>query len=273
MSDSVLNKIRYSKTGIFPVFRFLPNIVTLIGLCVALSSIKFAMESQFAQAAKYLIIAAFLDGIDGRLARFLNSDSPFGAQLDSIVDFANFAVVPGFVTYFWAIYNGEYYGFSWPLLLFFAICGAVRLARFNVDLVNQNHDSVLEKYFFKGIPAPLGAVSAMLPIILFNEYGINFYNDPMFIISYVGVIGVLMASTIPTISIKLIPLRNEYIFLTFVVLTSIVIGLLTVPWYTLAFIVAVYLGTIPFTIIAYMKIALSQSTQQNQFNQQNTVQQ
>ncbi len=256
MPKQLIHHIRNSQGGYFPLFRLLPNLVTLASLCIGLSAIRYAINGDFFKASGFLLLAGFLDGIDGRLARFFNSSSDFGAQLDSLVDFVNFGVVPGFVIYAWVNSYQDVRGLDWALVLFFAVCGAVRLARFNVDLTREVTNPTLEKYFFKGIPAPCGAAMAMLPMVLTYEFGDGFYSNPITVITYVAVLAVLMASRIPTISIKKIPIRNEYAYLTLIILGSIIIGLLVEPWFTLAVVGITYGISIPITILSYIKIEL-----------------
>jgi CDP-diacylglycerol--serine O-phosphatidyltransferase len=242
----------------FTLVKAIPSMVTLLGLCIGLSAIRFAMDGSFVKATSFLLIAGFIDGVDGRLARFLNSSSEFGAQLDSLVDFVNFGVVPGFIVYAWINLYGNIVGFDWALVLFFAISMAIRLARFNVSLDKDVENPILEKYFFAGIPAPCGAALAMLPMIFSYEFGDDyFFTKPVFVISYMVVLALLVASTVPTISIKKIPIRNEYFYPTLIVLGSIAIGLVVTPWMTLVCIGAIYLASILVTIIAYLKIKYS----------------
>ena len=159
--------IKSKNDGTLPLVRLLPNVVTLIGLCIGLSAIRFAMEDDWLKAVSLLLVAGFLDGVDGRLARFLNSSSDFGAQLDSLIDFVNFGVVPGFIIYMWINSMVDVRGFDWAFVLFFAICMSLRLARFNVALGKETKNPALEKYFFRGIPAPCGAAMSILPLVLF----------------------------------------------------------------------------------------------------------
>ncbi len=256
MSKKIIQRIRQAEGGYFPLFRLLPNLVTLTSLCVGLSAIRYAIEGQFYMASAFLLFAGFMDGVDGRLARFLNSSSDFGAQLDSLVDFINFGVVPGFIIYAWVNSFEDIRGLDWALVLFFAVCGAIRLARFNVELSQKSVNPILEKYFFKGIPAPCGAAMAMLPMVLTYELGAGFYSDPTLVITYVASLAVLMASRVPTISIKKIPIKNEFAYLTLIILGSIIIGLLLKPWFTLAIIGIVYGLSIPVTIFYYIKLEL-----------------
>ncbi len=257
MPKKIIQQIRNSEGGYTPLFRLLPNLVTLTSLCIALTAIRYATNGNFAVASAFLLFAGFMDGVDGRLARFLNSSSDFGAQLDSLVDFVNFGVAPGFVIYAWVNSYGDIYGLDWALVLFFAVCGAVRLARFNVDLSREVVNPTLEKYFFKGIPAPVGAAMAMLPMVLTYEFGDGFYSNQILVICYTASLAVLMASRVPTISIKKIPIKNDSVYITLLILGSIIIGLLLKPWFTLAVIGIVYAISIPVTIFSYVKIELS----------------
>lgn len=237
-----------------PFVKLLPNAVTLTAICLGLFAIRFSFEGKFVHAAAFVIIAAFMDAVDGRLARFLNSTSDFGAQLDSLADFINFGVAPGFVIYGWVNNFANIKGFDWAIVMFFAICGAIRLARFNVDLGQEQQNPILEKYFFKGIPAPCGASMAMLPLVLTFEFGLGFYSDPLNVLTYTYILALLMASRVPTISLKKIPVRNEYVHATLILLGAIIIGLLLQPWFTLAIVGLVYAFSIPVTIFSFLRI-------------------
>lgn len=243
----------------FPLAKLLPNLVTLIALCIGLSSIRFAINENWLAATAFIVIATFLDGIDGRLARFLNSSSDFGAQLDSLVDFFNFGIAPSLVIYMWLSSFSDIKGFDWALVLFFAICMTIRLARFNVALDKvPNKNPILEKYFFEGIPAPCGAGLCMLPMILAHEFGNDyFFTNPILVIGYVFVLALVIASTIPTISIKSIPIRNEYVYLTLAALGLMIVGFVTEPWLTLAIMGVLYFLSIPVTALYYLKIKYS----------------
>jgi CDP-diacylglycerol--serine O-phosphatidyltransferase len=257
MPKQIIEQIRTAESGCFPLFRLLPNLVTLTSLCIALTSIRYALAGDFVHASIFLLVAGFMDGVDGRLARFLNSSSDFGAQLDSLVDFVNFGVTPGFVIYSWVHYAGGFPVFDWAMVLFFAVCGAIRLARFNVALSDDKKNPLLDKYFFIGIPAPVGAAMSMLPMVLYYEFGPGFYSEPVLVVIYTSILALLMASRVPTISIKKIPIRNEYAYLTLVILGSIIIGLVVEPWLTLAVIGVTYAFSIPMTVFYYNKIVRS----------------
>ena len=253
MPAKIIQQLTKNEDGYLPLFKLLPNLVTLLSICIGLSAIRYAIDGEFLKATSFVLLSGFMDGIDGRLARFFNSSSEFGAQLDSLADFVNFGVVPGFVIYMWVNTYGDIKAFDWALVLFFAVCSAIR---FNVDLSKEEVNPTLEKYFFKGIPAPCGAAMAMLPMVLLYEFGEGFYTNPVSVITYTAVLAVLMASRVPTISIKKIPIKNEFIYMTLLILGSIIIGLLIKPWLALAVIGTVYGLSIPVTMFLFAKIEL-----------------
>lgn len=233
-----------------PILAMIPNMVTLASICVGLSAIRYAIHGEYHMATAFVLLSGFMDGIDGRLARFFNSSSDFGAQLDSLADFVNFGVVPGFVIYCWVNVFADMENIAWSLALFFAICDAIRLARFNVDLTKEVTNPVIEKYFFKGIPAPCGAAMSMLPMVLFYEFGEGFYSRPLVVITYVAIVAILMASRVPTISIKKIKIGKIFAL----ILILILFGLLTKIWLTLSIVGTIYGLSIPVTIFYFLKL-------------------
>src|ERR1700689_5334346 len=144
-----------------PVRTLVPNVITLLALCAGLTAIRLAFENRYVLALAAIVFAAFLDGIDGRLARFLKGTSRFGAELDSLADFVNFGVAPALILYFWGLHALKSAG--WIAAMVFAICAALRLARFNV-LVDDPEKPAWASNFFVGIPAPAGAITVLLPI-------------------------------------------------------------------------------------------------------------
>ncbi len=242
------------------LIKLLPNMVTLASLCIGLTAIRFAIEEDMIRAVSLLLLAGFLDGVDGRLARYLHCSSEFGAQLDSLIDFVNFGVVPGFIIYVWVNSMTDIYGLDWVMVLFFAACMALRLARFNVALDKATVNKTLEKYFFQGIPAPCAAAMAILPLVLSFQFGENyFFANPTIVICYTFFLAIIAISTTPTISIKKIPVRNKYAALTLTILGLIICGLILEPWLTLAAIGITYLASIPVTVFFYFKIKYSEN--------------
>ncbi len=147
--------------GQVPVRVLIPNIFTLVGLCAGLTAIRMGIEHRWDLAVAALVFAAFLDGIDGRVARLLKASSRFGAELDSLADFVNFGVAPAIIMFNWALEDLRSLG--WIAVLVFAVCSALRLARFNVSL-DQTDQPAWKSAFFVGVPAPAGAIILLLPI-------------------------------------------------------------------------------------------------------------
>src|ERR1700675_802058 len=144
-----------------PVRTLVPNLITLLALCAGLTAIRLAFEQRLEWAVAAIVFAAFLDGIDGRVARMLKGTSRFGAELDSLADFVNFGVAPALILYFWGLHELKSAG--WIAAMVFAICAALRLARFNVMIEDPNRPAWAAN-FFVGVPAPAGAITVLLPI-------------------------------------------------------------------------------------------------------------
>jgi len=239
--------------------KLFPNMVTILGLCAGLSSLRLVLHEKWELAVTFIIIAAFIDAVDGRLARMLNSTSRFGAQLDSLADFLNFGVAPVFALYLWSMH--EVKGLGWALVLFFAICCAIRLARFNTDL-EENQQTTWSERFFVGVPAPAAALVGVGPMMVsfalketypeLFQY-VSFVENPLVICGYVTFIAILMVSKIPTFSFKKIFIRREYASLILVATGLFAIALLAEPWTTFAVIGILYFISIPFSLITYYR--------------------
>jgi len=241
----------------FQLTRLFPNMVTIIGLCAGLSSLRFALHEKWELAAAFIIIAAFIDAVDGRLARMLNSTSSFGAHLDSLADFLNFGVAPVFALYLWK--TSEIKGLGWALVLFFAVCAVIRLARFNTDLETDKKDK--KKDYFVGIPAPAGALIVLSPMIfdfaLKLQYPelfahIAFTQNPYFVCALVAFTAILMASRIPTFSFKNIKVPKKLTSLILAATGLLAIGFMSEPWLVLCGIITLYILTIPISIVSYL---------------------
>jgi CDP-diacylglycerol--serine O-phosphatidyltransferase len=213
-----------------------------------------AAEHQYAYAAGLIAIAAFLDGIDGRMARFLKSTSRFGAELDSITDFLNFGVAPAVLIYLWALESLGSLG--WIAALVFAICAALRLARFNVAL-DDTARPAWKNAFFVGVPAPAGAMIVMLPLYL-ELVGLprSVFTAPL-TFAYTVAIGLLMVSKLPTWSGKLTgtSMRRDLVAPLFVSGVLIVAFLVSFPFVTMAVLTVMYLGALPLSWKAYQQQA------------------
>ena len=233
-----------------PVRVVLPNLITLLALCAGLTSIRMAAEQRFDLAVAFIAIAAALDGIDGRMARFLKSTSRFGAELDSITDFLNFGVAPATLMYIWALDDLKSLG--WIAALIFAICAALRLARFNVALDASDRPEWQASYFV-GVPAPAGAMIVMLPLyveLVAIPHG--FLTAPVVLV-YTIAVGLLMVSRLPTWSGKLIGRRmpRDMVAPLFVLGVLLVALLVSFPFETMMVMSLVYLAGLPLSWRAY----------------------
>ncbi len=228
----------------------LPNMLTLIGVCIGLSSIKFALDEKFELAIIAIIFAALIDGLDGRIARLIKATSKVGKELDSLTDVISFGVAPSFVMYFWSLNNlGK---FGWLLCLIYVVCVALRLARFNVS---SNEEPSWRDNFFEGVPSPAGGILVLMPLI-FSLSGFDFliisYNVlvPVFFIS----VSFLLISKLPTYSLKkiIIP-RSMTVFLLFGIV--LFFGLLLIYPFKVVFLSGfIYLSLIPISFLHYRKI-------------------
>ncbi len=219
-----------------PLTHLMPNLVTILGLCAGLTSIRFAVQERFEIAAALIVFAALIDGLDGLLARRLNAASPFGAELDSLADFVNFGVAPGVLVYLLALQPVAALG--WVFVLAYAICCCLRLARFNLT-----RDEPLlpgTRAQFTGVPAPAGAGLALVPVFLTLQGVLDARAMPLFWALYLGVVGALMISRLPTPSIKTLRISREYV--GFVLIgAAVVVGLMfTSFWLLMLLMAAVY---------------------------------
>ena len=215
-----------------PLVQLLPNFLTLGALCASLTAIRFAIQGDGQMAVGLILLAAMLDLLDGWAARRLNSESAIGAELDSLADFASFGLAPGLILYFWTLDGAAGAGLAWIGVLIYAICCALRLARFNVGN-NRAASEGLEKRIFRGVPSPAGALLAFMPMY-FAFLLPDAAKLPAWLLAlYLMGIGGLMISQLPTWSFKSVTLKPEntrYFLIGFVALAG---GLLTSPWATL----------------------------------------
>ena len=214
----------------FEITKLIPNMITMAALCLGLLSVKLAISGDFDSSGICIIIACLFDGIDGRVARKLNAASEFGAQMDSLADFFNFGVAPGFLMYFWKM--EDYVAIknvAWFPVLLLAICMAIRLARFNVALNNEDHENPLNKYFFKGVPAPMAAALVLLPLALSLEFP-TLNICPLSVIINTSIVALLAGSTIPTPCLKKLKLKSTYKQMILLLLCVLLIGLLIRTW-------------------------------------------
>ncbi|WP_181702576.1 CDP-diacylglycerol--serine O-phosphatidyltransferase [Chthonobacter albigriseus] len=226
-----------------PVRVIIPNMITLLALCSGLTAIRMTIEGRWEVAVYAVLVAAVLDGLDGRIARFLKSTSKFGAELDSLSDFVSFGVAPAILLFGWILHGVK--SFGWLAALVFAIAAALRLARFNVASTEEKPD--WQANFFTGVPAPAGALAVLLPIYLdFSGIDVPPVTAPV-VIGYVILVALLMVSRIPTFSGKKLGKVRRDLVLPLLVGLVVVVGLIvSFPFEMLSAITIAYLAAIPF---------------------------
>src|ERR1017187_4166092 len=233
-----------------PVRTLLPNLITLLALCAGLTAIRLAVENKLELALAAIVFAALLDGIDGRIARLLKGTSRFGAELDSLADFVNFGVAPALILYFWGLHELKSAG--WIAALVFAICAALRLARFNV-MIEDPKPPVWAGNFFTGVQEPGGAVTVLLPIYL-NFLGVsNGLVTVWLTFFYTLAIALLMVSRLPVFSGKRVGkrLRSDLLVPVFLAAVLFFALLSSYPWELLTFGTLAYLGCLPLGWMSY----------------------
>ena len=231
-----------------PVRTLLPNMITLLALCAGLTGIRLAFEGKMEFALAAIVFAAALDGIDGRVARMIKGQSRFGAELDSLADFVNFGCAPGLFLYLWGLHDLGNVG--WIAAMVFAICAALRLARFNVMIDDPNKPAWAGN-FFTGVPAPAGALIVLLPIYV-NLLGAPKVAATITLI-YTLAIAFLMVSRLPVFSGKRVGKRvaPEMVLPVFVVVVLFFALLIAYPWEVLTVGTVLYLASLPFGWLAY----------------------
>ncbi|MCC6718727.1 MAG: phosphatidylcholine/phosphatidylserine synthase [Acetobacteraceae bacterium] len=238
--------------------RMIPNILTMLGLCAGLTSMRFALEGRFAAAAAAIVLAACIDGLDGRLARLLKATSRFGAEFDSLADFLCFGVAPGFVLYLWALQVAG--GFGYVPCLMFAVCMALRLARFNAALDAGPHPAYTYN-FFTGVPAPAGAGVVLFPLFLGLEgqalgwdWLVAVSQFPPFIAFMLVGTALLLVSTLPVWSFKNFKVPSAYVLPLLLGVGLYAALLVADPWAALAGAGLVYIGMLPFSARSYRRL-------------------
>jgi CDP-diacylglycerol--serine O-phosphatidyltransferase len=243
-------EVKRRRFGPIPVRTLVPNVITLLALCAGLTAIRMAVEDRLDLALAAIVFAAMLDGIDGRVARMLKGTSRFGAELDSLADFVNFGVAPALILYFWQLHELKSAG--WIAALVFAICAALRLARFNVMIDDPNRPAWAAN-FFTGIPAPAGAITVLLPIYL---YFLGFPRGgfvPWIVLIYTLAIAFLMVSRLPVFSGKRVGKRvpPEMVLPVFVVIVLFFALLISYPWEVLTVGTVIFLACLPLGWLSY----------------------
>lgn len=230
---------------------FAPNAITVLALCFGLTGVRFAIGGQFEYAVGAVVLAGVLDGMDGRIARLLNAQSKFGAELDSLSDVIAFGVAPAMILFLWSLDKAPKFG--WTAALALAVCCALRLARFNsrMDADFQPHKSA---GFMTGIPAPAGAGLSFVPVYLWRVTENDLFQQWYVVMPWAVGVAMLMISAIPTYSWSSFRLRRSWRLFALAGVGLFGAALVTAPWWTLLGVCAVYLTLLPFGIASYARV-------------------
>jgi CDP-diacylglycerol--serine O-phosphatidyltransferase len=236
-----------------PLRAVVPNAVTALALCVGLTAVRFATAGEWESAMYAIVAAALLDGMDGRIARALRGQTRFGAELDSLSDVIAFGVSPAIIVHLWVLQ--EWRGTGWVFALAYAVCMAMRLARFNanIDSTDQPHKSA---GFLTGVPAPAGAGLMLLPILMWlaSDRQWDWLRDPRLMAPWAALIAFLAISNIATFSWGSLRLRRHVRLEAIVGIALIGGAILSEPWMTLSAVGVLYLALIPFSMMSYARV-------------------
>ena len=234
-----------------PLRAVAPNAITALALCSGLTGIRFAISGNFEIAVLMIVIAAVLDGLDGRIARLLQGESRFGAELDSLADVISFGVSPALIMYLWSLKDLPRLG--WLCSLVLAVFCALRLARFNaqIDETEQPHKSA---GFLTGVPAPAGAGLAMLPLFFWVWTGEAVFRSPLLVAPWVALVAVLMISSIATYSWGSLKLRRNIRFEALAIVVLVGAAIISAPWHTVSLLASAYFLSMPFSVRSYARI-------------------
>lgn len=252
--DKINNKLLLSKQKLtsLPFRKIAPNLVTTLAVCAGITALRYAIMGNWSKAIICIFLAAFFDILDGRVARMLKGSTKFGAELDSLSDFVSFGVSPAILMYQWTMHSLPKFG--WFFCLLFAICMAMRLARFNTMLDDEPQQDYWNS-FFVGVPAPAAAALAILPIMLSFEFPeLEFLRHTWVCGAWMSVVAMLMVSRIPTISTKKIKVPTYMVFPMLVLLVLFATIIFSQPWLVLSILTLIYVATIPVGVFCFSKL-------------------
>ncbi len=252
-------RLKEKKLKVLSLSAVIPNITTMLALCAGMTAVRMALLERWDLAVVAILIAGFLDGMDGRLARLLGSSSRFGAELDSFSDLISFGAAPALVIYLKGLHQWGETG--WAIALFFTVCMALRLARFNTRSIEGLESPVWSQEFFTGVPAPAGAYLALMPIIMQQYFTAPFLQTPLFTAIVLLATSGLMVSRIPTYSLKKVTIPHRLVLPLMLLVVLTASAIYSQPWLTLSLIGFAYLGLIPFSIKSYLKLKAEMQAQ------------
>ena len=244
-----MNKKKFKIVSVSKTRYILPSVLTLVGVCLGISSIKFAMDGNFVFAVLFLIVAAILDGLDGRVARLIKGTSNFGKELDSLTDFVSFGIAPAFIIYFWELNKLGKIG--WLLVLFYAVCCVLRLARFNLTKFEDKEE--WKNNFFQGIPSPAGGCLILLPLIFDLSNFSNLISLKVITPYLIIIVSLLLISKLPTYSFKKISIKSNMTIFLLLGVGLFFVSIIQFTFETLSLVLFIYLLLIPLGILNYNK--------------------
>ncbi|MEI7607469.1 MAG: phosphatidylcholine/phosphatidylserine synthase [Rhodospirillaceae bacterium] len=248
MADPLDPKLAAARLRNIPLRRLLPNLLTMLALCSGLTAMRFAFGGEWAHAALAIVVASVFDILDGRVARLLGVTSKFGAELDSLADLTNFGVVPALVLYLWTLqYAGS---LGWIAVLVYVVCTATRLARFNT-MLDEASPPAWAKSYFTGVPSPGGAGIVLLPLFLVIEFGPRFQIHPVALAVWLVVVGLLMVSRVPTLSMKGRSIAPAWVAPIMAAACLLVAALITDPFLSLSILAGGYVFSLPYGWYSY----------------------
>ncbi len=242
----MLRRREKGRVGPMPINSLIPNMLTVLALSAGMTSIRFALDERWEAAVLAIVVAAALDGLDGRMARLLKGATKFGAELDSLSDFIAFGVAPAFIVYLWCV--NLLGGIGWVVALGFAACCALRLARFNTAL-DSEEEPAWSKDYFTGVAAPAGAAFGLMPLVVSFLFGDEIFRQPILVAAWTVLIAYLMVSRIPTFSFKRLRVGREYVLPMLIVVSLSAAVTVTYPWIVYTLLGSAYFLTIPYSYL------------------------
>ena len=225
----------------------LPNVLTIAGVCLGISSIKFSLDLNFKLAVIFILLASILDALDGRIARLIKGTTEFGKELDSLTDFVSFGIAPVFTIYFWSL--NQYGKIGWAITLIFSVCCVLRLARFNLTTYGKNQE--WKQNYFEGVPSPIGAILILMPLI--NE--LSEFRKIIDLESIAPIltilISLLLISKIPTYSFKKIKIKPSITIFILLMAGVSLVSLMFFTFETLFIFGLLYLFSVPLSFYTF----------------------
>ena len=252
--ERINQKLQISRERLtsLPFRKIAPNIVTMLALCAGVTSIRYSISDQWVKAVLCIFLAAFFDGLDGRVARMLKGSTKFGAELDSLSDFVSFGVAPAILLFQWSLFDLPKFG--WFFCLLMSVGMAMRLARFNT-MLDDEPQPIYWQHFFVGVPAPAAAALTMMPVMIsfdFPEIS-HIVRSHAFCATLLCVVSFLMVSRIPTFSTKKLKVPTYMVVPMMLMVVLFASFVINQPWLTLGIMTIVYALSIPVGVVVFLK--------------------